>query len=84
MGGKSSSAVRYPWLDPPFIGKSTFLSALPPEQDLLLGANHLFVAAIAAEVHAGCRDRQVRGQSAFEAVTFYGQQKQLRRPLPLV
>src|SRR3954453_16615437 len=24
------------------------------------------------------------GQSAFEAVTFYGRQKQLRRPLPLV
>ena len=30
-----------------------FLVALPPEQDLLLCAKHLFVAAMAAEVHPG-------------------------------
>ena len=29
MGGKSSSAVRYPWLDPPFIGKSTSYPPCP-------------------------------------------------------
>ena len=69
MGGKSSSAVRYPWLT----RRSLVLIRPVPEQDLLLCAKHLFVAATVAEVHAGCRDRQVRmmaeGQSAFEAVT---------------
>src|SRR4051812_43672924 len=29
MGGKSSSAVRYPWLGPPFIGKSTSYQPCP-------------------------------------------------------
>ena len=29
MGGKNSSAVRYPWLDPPFIGKSTSYPPCP-------------------------------------------------------
>ena len=51
-GSKSKAPPSLPLVDPPFIGKSTSYP-LPPAQDLLLCAKHLFVAAMVAEVHPG-------------------------------
>ena len=45
MGGKSSAAVRHPWLTRRSLA-NRLLSRLAPVQDLLLCAKHLFVAAM--------------------------------------
>jgi hypothetical protein len=52
MGGKSSSAVRYPWLPRRSLANRLLIRPAPV-QDLLLCAKHLFVAAMAAKVHPG-------------------------------
>jgi hypothetical protein len=75
---KRSAAVHYPLLTRRS-WQFDFLVALPPEQDLLLCARYLFVAAMVAWVHPGpATNRQItrhRGQSAFGGVKFSGGRK---------
>ena len=56
MGGKSSSAVRYPWLT----RRSSQIDFLPGAVTCCFCAKHLFVAPMTAWVHPAAGNRQIK------------------------
>jgi hypothetical protein len=68
---------------PRFIGNIDFLIALPSAQDWLLCARHLFVAAMVAWVHPGCRESAIQ-RLHFEPTARMGQKRVIERRSPLL